>query len=128
MATTTPPPTAAISRAIPSGMLPLKLRKWSSTLVEFCSMKTMRRTKSRSAAAVATQAALARVRAGAPGADGELAPRGADVVDCSADSDVGGSLAMIPTFLSAPQAVNDQASVPPAGIARRHAPSRDGWR
>jgi hypothetical protein len=76
-------------------MLLLKLRKWTATLVEFCSMKTIRRTKSSNAAAVATQAAPARVRAGAPCADGESAPGGAGAVDCSADDDVGGSVAMI---------------------------------
>src|SRR5688572_17702122 len=101
MATTTPPPTAAISRAIPSGMVPVKPRKWTSTFVEFCRMKTIRRIRTRSAAPVATQTALARVSRGAPGAGGEPSPKDGVSVDPSSDGDEGGGpAAMIPTFLA----------------------------
>jgi hypothetical protein len=101
MATTTPPPTAAISRAIPSGMVPVKPRKWTSTFVEFCRMKTISRIRTRSAAPVATQTALARVSRGAPGAGGEPSPKDGVSVDPSSDGDEGGGpAAMIPTFLA----------------------------
>ena len=73
MATTTPPPTAAISRAIPRGMVPDVPRNWTSTFVEFWRMKTMSRISSRSATPVATQAALARVTRGARRVGGEPA-------------------------------------------------------
>jgi len=61
MATTTPPPTAAISNAIPRGMVPDMPRNWTSTSVEFWRMKTISRISSRSATLVATQVALTRV-------------------------------------------------------------------
>jgi len=61
MATSTPPPTAAISNAMPSGIDPANPRKRTFTCVEFCKTNTISRTKSSSAAAVATQAALGRV-------------------------------------------------------------------
>ena len=101
MATSTPPPTAAINRAIPSGIVPLKPRKWTSTFVEFCSTKTMSRIRSRSAAPVATQTALARVRRGGSGAGGETSPKdGVSVGPSSDGADREGFVDMVPTFLA----------------------------
>lgn len=89
MPTTMPPPTAAMSRAIPSGMVPVTPRKWTSTFVEFCNMKTMSRISSRSAVPVATQTALARVKR-APGAGGEPSPNDGVSVGPSSDGVEGG--------------------------------------
>jgi hypothetical protein len=64
-------------------------------------MKTMSRIRSRSAAPVATQTALARVNRGAPDAGGEPPPIDGVSVDPSSDDEEGrGSVAMIPIFLS----------------------------
>jgi hypothetical protein len=81
-------------------MVPVDPRKWTSTFVEFCRMKTMSRIRSRSAAPVATQTALARVSRGAPGA-GEPSPEDGVAADPSSDDEEGGGpVAMIPIFLS----------------------------
>ena len=73
VATRSPPVTAAISMAIPTATEPDQPRKWMTTVVGFCRMKTMSTTDSRSATMMAAQAALARVDRGARSA-GDVPP------------------------------------------------------
>ena len=99
MATTTPPPTAAISKAITREIVPDKPRKWTSTFVEFWRMKTMSRISSRSATPVATQAALARVTRGARGVGEEPASGAVFSAGSSSVREEEGSVVVIATFL-----------------------------
>jgi hypothetical protein len=85
-----------MNRAIPSGIVPDMPRNWTSTFVEFSRMKMISRISSRSATAVATQAALARVIRGARRAD--EVPF-SDAV-ASSDPEEEGSVLMMTTFLS----------------------------
>ena len=100
MATTTPPPTAAMNRAIPSGMVPDRPRKWTSTSVVFWRMKTMSKISSRSATLVATQAALARVSRGARRVGEGLASGVVGSAGSVSGRDEEGSVVMVATLLS----------------------------
>ena len=61
MATSTPPPTAAMNKAMPSGTDPSRPKNFTCTYSWFCRMKAISRISTTSAQATAAQTIPARV-------------------------------------------------------------------